>query len=120
MTSVGACTEGSSGIQTPHDDDAPDRIQPARRAAGDNPVASAMVERASAFAVGDRRAVASLAATFAGLGCPYQRERTGVLASMIAASCLAVAAGGGDRVRIERGDLQVPGRVGPGSCRRRS
>jgi hypothetical protein len=25
------------------------------------------------------------AATFAGLGCPYQRERTGVLDSMIAA-----------------------------------
>jgi hypothetical protein len=85
MTSVGACTEGNSGIQTPHDDDAPDRIQPARRAARDKPVASAMVERASAFAVGDRRAVASLAATFAGVGCPYQQERTGVLASMIAA-----------------------------------
>jgi hypothetical protein len=44
-----------------------------------------MVERASAFAVGDRRAVASLAATFAGLGCPYQREHTRVLDSMIAA-----------------------------------
>jgi predicted ATPase/DNA-binding CsgD family transcriptional regulator len=64
-------------------DDGPERITRARSAARDNPIASAMVERAAAFAAGDRNAVEALAATFAGLACPYQQERTGVIASMI-------------------------------------
>ncbi len=64
-------------------DDALDRIQRARRAARYNPVASAIVERAAAFTAGDRTAIASLAPTFEALGCPYQRERTSVLASML-------------------------------------
>jgi hypothetical protein len=46
-------------------------------------VASAIIRRAAAFAAGDRTAVASLAPTFAALGCPYQHERTSVLASLI-------------------------------------
>lgn len=66
-------------------DDAPDRIERARRVVRDNPIASAMVERAAAFAAGNRTTVENLAATFEALGCPYQHERTGVLASMISA-----------------------------------
>jgi hypothetical protein len=64
-------------------DDALHRLERARRAARDNPVASATIERAAAFAAGDRTAIASLAPTFAGLGCPYQQERTNLLASML-------------------------------------
>jgi hypothetical protein len=48
-----------------------------------NPIASAMIERAAAFTAGDRDAVENLAATFEALSCPYQQERTGVIASMI-------------------------------------
>ncbi len=61
-------------------DDASDRVARARRATRDNPITAAMVERAAAIAAGDRPAVAELAATFAALGCPYQEERTHVLA----------------------------------------
>jgi predicted ATPase/DNA-binding CsgD family transcriptional regulator len=64
-------------------DDALDRLERARHAARHNPIALAMVERATAFAAGDRNAVEALAATFAGLACPYQQQRTGVIASMI-------------------------------------
>jgi hypothetical protein len=42
-----------------------------------------MVERAAAFAAGDRRAVTALAATFDVLGCPYQQTRTTVLARLL-------------------------------------
>jgi hypothetical protein len=65
-------------------DDASHRIEAARYAARDNPVALAMVERAAAFAARDRDTVERLAATFEALGCPYQQERTSVLASMVA------------------------------------
>ncbi|MET0712436.1 MAG: ATPase, partial [Jiangellaceae bacterium] len=61
-------------------DDAGDRVARARRATRDNPITAAMVERADAIAAGDRPAVADLAATFVALGCPYQEERTHVLA----------------------------------------
>jgi predicted ATPase/DNA-binding CsgD family transcriptional regulator len=64
-------------------DDAPVRIERARDAASHNPIASAMIERAAAFAAGNRDAIEDLAATFETLGCPYQQERTGVIASMI-------------------------------------
>jgi hypothetical protein len=60
-------------------DDALSRIDRARHAARDNPIASAMVERAAAMAAGDRIAVENLAATFAALGCPYQEARTRTL-----------------------------------------
>jgi hypothetical protein len=60
-------------------DDALSRIDRARHAARDNPIASAMVERAGAIAAGDRSAVENLAATFARLGCPYQEARTRTL-----------------------------------------
>jgi hypothetical protein len=63
--------------------DAEVRIRAARQAARANPIASAMVERAAAFAVNDRTAVENLTATFEALGCPYQQARTGVLAALI-------------------------------------
>jgi predicted ATPase/DNA-binding CsgD family transcriptional regulator len=62
-------------------DDAGERVARARRATRDNPVAAAMVARAAVIATGDRPAVDALAATFAALGCPYQEERTRVLAT---------------------------------------
>lgn len=55
------------------------RIDRARHVARDNPIASAMLERAAAIAAGDRSAVEHLAATFARLGCPYQEARTRTL-----------------------------------------
>ncbi|WP_317180661.1 LuxR C-terminal-related transcriptional regulator [Intrasporangium sp.] len=61
--------------------DALTRVDPARRAARDNPIASAIISRAVAIATGDRSAVEELAATFAGLGCPYQEARTRGLAA---------------------------------------
>jgi hypothetical protein len=67
-------------------DDAPARIERARHAVRDNPVAAAMVARAAAFAVGDRDAVANLTATFETLGCPYQKTRTGTLAGLLPAT----------------------------------
>jgi len=66
-------------------DDHADRIERARRAVRDNPIARAMVERAAAIAAGDRHTVESLAAAFEALGCPYQRERTEALASTMSA-----------------------------------
>jgi predicted ATPase/DNA-binding CsgD family transcriptional regulator len=60
-------------------DDALSRIDQARHAARDNPIASAMVERAAAIAAGGRSAVENLAATFTRLGCPYQEARTRTL-----------------------------------------
>lgn len=41
-----------------------------------------MIERATAFAAGNR-AVEELAATFEALGCPYQHELTGIVASAL-------------------------------------
>jgi predicted ATPase/DNA-binding CsgD family transcriptional regulator len=64
-------------------DDGVHRIERAHHAARHNPVASTIIRRASAFAAGDRTAVAGLAPTFASLGCPYQQERTLVLASLL-------------------------------------
>jgi hypothetical protein len=66
--------------------DAPDRIERARGAARHNPVASAIIRRAAAFAAGDRTVITRLGPTFAALGCPYQQERTFVLASLIDSS----------------------------------
>jgi predicted ATPase/DNA-binding CsgD family transcriptional regulator len=63
-------------------DDALHRLDRARRAARHNPVASAIIGRAAAIAAGDRTAITSLAPTFAALGCPYQHERTILLASL--------------------------------------
>jgi len=64
-------------------DDTPQRIERARQAARDNPVAAAMIERAAAVAARDRTTVESLAETFDRLGCPYQRARTLTLATLI-------------------------------------
>jgi len=60
-------------------DDARSRIDRARHAARDNPIATGIVERAAAIAAGDRTAVENLAATFTRLGCPYQEARTRTL-----------------------------------------
>jgi predicted ATPase/DNA-binding CsgD family transcriptional regulator len=62
-----------------HHDDALTRIDRARHAARDNPIASTVIERAAAIATGDQSAVADLATTFARLGCPYQEARTRTL-----------------------------------------
>jgi hypothetical protein len=64
-------------------DDAPARLARARHAARDNPIASAIVERAAAIAANDPTAVENLAATFEALGCPYQQARSHTLAAMI-------------------------------------
>ena len=64
-----------------HHPDAAARIVRSRRAARDNPIAAAMVERAGAIATGDRDALVRLAITFAQLGCPYQQARTGRIAA---------------------------------------
>jgi hypothetical protein len=63
--------------------DAPARVQRARHPVRANPIASLMVERAAAFAAGDRCAVDNLAPAFEALGCPYQQARTGVLAQLM-------------------------------------
>ncbi|HEY7103827.1 MAG TPA: LuxR C-terminal-related transcriptional regulator [Mycobacteriales bacterium] len=65
-----------------HHDDALTGIDRARHASRDNPVASTLIERATAIAAGDLSGVESLAATFATLGCPYQEARTRSLARM--------------------------------------
>jgi hypothetical protein len=63
-----------------HTADAQDRIRRARRATSDNPITTAIVERAAAIAAGDRPSVERLAAVFATLGSPYQHARTETLA----------------------------------------
>jgi hypothetical protein len=64
-----------------HHPDAAARIVRSRRVARDNPIATAMVERADAIARGDRDTLVRLAVTFAQLGCPYQEARTGRIAA---------------------------------------
>jgi predicted ATPase/DNA-binding CsgD family transcriptional regulator len=59
--------------------DATARVERSRHAARDNPIATAMVERAAAITTGERETLVRLAATFAQLGCPYQQARTGRL-----------------------------------------
>jgi hypothetical protein len=57
------------------------RVERSRHAARDNPIATAMVERAAAIATGDRETLVRLAITFAHLGCPYQQARTARMAA---------------------------------------
>jgi hypothetical protein len=64
-----------------HQPDAAARLERSRHAARDNPIATAIVERAAAIAAGDHDALARLAITFAQLGCPYQQARTGHIAA---------------------------------------
>jgi hypothetical protein len=61
--------------------DAAIRIERSRHHARDHPIATAMVERATAINTSDREALVRLAITFAGLGCPYQQARTARLAA---------------------------------------
>jgi hypothetical protein len=67
-----------------HTADAHDRIRRARRATSDNPITTAIVERAAAIAAGDRPSLERLAAVFAALGSPYQHARTETLARKLA------------------------------------
>ena len=60
--------------------DAGPLIERSRHAARNNPIATAIVERAEAIASGDAAGVAGLAGTFGDLGCPYQQARTSTLA----------------------------------------
>jgi predicted ATPase/DNA-binding CsgD family transcriptional regulator len=64
-----------------HHPDAVARVERSRRAVRDNPIATAIVERAAAVATGDRQSLVHLTITFARLGCPYQQARTGQLAA---------------------------------------
>jgi predicted ATPase/DNA-binding CsgD family transcriptional regulator len=64
-----------------HHPNAAARVERSRHAARDNPIATAMVERAATLITGDREALARLAITFAGLGCPYQQARTARMAA---------------------------------------
>ena len=64
-----------------HHPDAAARIERSRHAARDNPIATAIIERAAAINAGDRDALVRLAITFAQLGCPYQQARTGQIAA---------------------------------------
>jgi hypothetical protein len=61
--------------------DAVARVERSRPVVRDNPIASAIVERAAAVATGDRQSLVHLTITFARLGCPYQQARTGQLAA---------------------------------------
>jgi predicted ATPase/DNA-binding CsgD family transcriptional regulator len=63
-----------------HHPDTAARIERSRRTARDNPIATAMIERAAAIAAGDHDTLARLEVTFAKLGCPYQQARTGEIA----------------------------------------
>ena len=60
--------------------DAAERIERARLSVAANPVATAMVERAAAFADGDADRLAAVAAALEPSGCPYQWARTLVMA----------------------------------------
>lgn len=64
-----------------HHADAAARVERSRHAARDNPIATAMVERAALITTGDRETLARLAITFARLGCPYQQARTARMAA---------------------------------------
>ncbi|MFF5290697.1 ATP-binding protein [Paractinoplanes globisporus] len=66
-----------------HHADAAERIERARHAARDNPIAAAIVERAAALTAGDRDTLVGLTVTFAALGCPYQQTRTASLVPAI-------------------------------------
>ena len=57
------------------------RIEPSRRAARPNPIATTIVERAAAIASGDHDTMERCTVTFAELGCPYQQARTVTLAA---------------------------------------
>ena len=63
------------------DPDAAERIGRGRHAARDNPIATAIVERAAAIAARDHDRLAWFAVTFGQLGCPYQQARTAGLAA---------------------------------------
>jgi hypothetical protein len=63
--------------------DAAGRIARSRYAARDNPIATAIVERADALAARDHDRLVRFAITFAQLGCPYQQARTGKLAAAV-------------------------------------
>jgi len=68
-----------------HRNDAAVRIERSRQATRDNPIATAMVERAAALTTGDRATLVRLATTFARLGCPYQQARTARMAAGLVA-----------------------------------
>src|SRR5262249_5066853 len=61
--------------------DAAKRIGRSRHAARDNPIATAIVERAAALAARDHDRLAPFAIIFGQLGCPYQQGRTRRLAA---------------------------------------
>ena len=59
------------------------RLERSRHAARDNPIATAIVERAAAIATGDHDTLDRFATTFARLGCPYQQARSRTIAAHV-------------------------------------
>ena len=66
-----------------HHQEAAARIERSLRAARDNPIATAIIERAAAIATGDHDTLVRLVVTFAKLDCPYQQARTGQIAANV-------------------------------------
>jgi hypothetical protein len=65
--------------------DAVARLERSRHAARDNPVATAIVERAAAITAGDSSTYEKCASIFARSGCRYQQARTVDLAVSLSA-----------------------------------
>jgi predicted ATPase/DNA-binding CsgD family transcriptional regulator len=63
-----------------HHRDADDHLATARPLVAGNPVATAIVDRATALADGDHAGVLAVTAAFDSAGCPYQQARTLILA----------------------------------------
>jgi predicted ATPase/DNA-binding CsgD family transcriptional regulator len=62
-----------------HHPDTAFRLERSRLVVRDNPIATAIVDRAAAIHAGEYGNLDRLATTFAQLGCPYQQERTSLL-----------------------------------------
>ncbi|GAA4588912.1 putative ATPase/DNA-binding CsgD family transcriptional regulator [Actinoplanes octamycinicus] len=62
------------------DPEAADLLAETRPAVAGNPIAGALLDRAAALLAGDRDGIRATAAAFAAAGCPYQQERTLLLA----------------------------------------
>jgi predicted ATPase/DNA-binding CsgD family transcriptional regulator len=63
--------------------DAHERIERGHHAARDNPIASAIVDRAAALLAGDDDTLSDSAGTFSRLGCPYQATRSTALMARV-------------------------------------
>ena len=65
--------------------DVPDRLRRGAAATRENPIATAIVQRAAACARGDHADLATFPRTFAAIGCRYQERRSEHLLRKLAA-----------------------------------